>query len=237
MSSYAMLTKSGKNFYHVASAFQKCVRRGMEHEALWYGTELYESNYEEYAWFRMRVMASEDVGLANPNLAVQIQALYTIFMDLKKKKNAHCPEKLQFTNALLLLIRSPKSRLVDNKLCHYFFLRHTMPEPEFPDFTFDMHTREGKALGRANDYFFEESAKITNENLALVPDEYEYRDKIWELYKIEDAIAARNKANGVKPAETPKAEDGLTTYRKKPEDIVSQTGPVTPTLFDNNKDE
>ena len=75
MAKYEMRLNSGMNFYHVASAYQKCVRRGMEHEALWFGTELYMSGYEEYAWFRLRVMVSEDIGLANPTLPAQVDAL------------------------------------------------------------------------------------------------------------------------------------------------------------------
>lgn len=212
--SYQMQTKSGLNFFHISSAFQKCIRRGMEHEAMWFGTELYISGYEEYAWFRLRVICSEDVGLANPNLIVQVNALYQTYLDFKKKKNAHGPEKLPFANALLLVIRSAKSRLVDNKLCYYFFLRDTMEQPALPDFTFDMHTIEGKKKGRGNDYFYEESAKIENFNPELVPDEYEFRDKVWELYKIEDELA--KKAKELKAA--PKVVEGLSTTRRKPEE-------------------
>lgn len=181
-----MKTASGLNFYHVSSAFQKCVRRGLEHEALWFGTELFISGYAEYAWYRIMVMASEDIGLADPQAAVVVQSLYQNYLIFKAKKTAHQPEKLPFTNALLYIIRAKKSRLVDNKLCVYFFQRHRINAPEIPDFAFDMHTVEGKRKGRGNDYFYEESAKIENDDLTLVPDEYEFRDFAWELYKEED---------------------------------------------------
>jgi replication-associated recombination protein RarA len=186
MANYEMRLNSGMNFYHVASAYQKCVRRGMEHEALWFGTELYMSGYAEYAWFRLRVMVSEDIGLANPSLPAQVDALYRTYLDFKKKKNKHQPEKLQYVHALLLAVRSKKSRLVDNKLGHYFDLRYTMETPELPDFVFDMHTIEGKRKGRGNQHFFDESAHIENAGTDLVPDEFEVRDLMMRLWNEDD---------------------------------------------------
>ena len=195
MAKYEMRLNSGMNFYHVASAYQKCVRRGMEHEALWFGTELYMSGYEEYAWFRLRVMVSEDIGLANPTLPAQVDALYRTYLDFKKKKNKHQPEKLQYVHALLLAVRSAKSRLVDNKLGHYFDLRYTMDTPELPDFVFDMHTIEGKRKGRGNQHFFDESAHIENAGLDLVPDEFEVRDLMMRLWNEDDDRRAKAKNN------------------------------------------
>lgn len=183
---YQLKTQNDLNFYHVSSAFQKCVRRGMEKEALWYGTELFISGYEEYAWFRIMVMCSEDVGLANPNLIVQIHSLHQTYSIFKKKKNKHGPERLPFMNALLLLIRSSKSRIVDNILCEQFFLRESIEQPEYPDFVFDMHTREGKRMGRGNEHFYEESAKIEGIPLELIEEEFEIRDRVRDKYLMQE---------------------------------------------------
>lgn len=97
--------KNGYNFFHVASAFQKCVRRGMEHEALYFGTELYRSGYEEYAWYRMKVMVSEDVGVANATLSVQLQALYLTWQQLKTKQHKPLTPRLPFLHAVMFLVR------------------------------------------------------------------------------------------------------------------------------------
>ena len=51
--SFQRLTKKGYDFYEVASAFQKSIRRGLLEDAMYWGIELYESSYEEYAWKRM----------------------------------------------------------------------------------------------------------------------------------------------------------------------------------------
>lgn len=186
--SYRLTTKSGIDFFTISSAFQKCVRRGLEKEVLWLGSELYISGFAEYCWYRMRVIVSEDVGLANPQLASQVQALYQTFQDFKKKKNKNEPEKLCFVHALLLIIRSPKSRLVDNLLCEYFFLRDTVEEPDFSnmDFIFDCHTQVGKKLNRGNDFFYEISGHIENIPDFILKEEFEIRDRVWNKYKQEE---------------------------------------------------
>lgn len=214
--SYKMTLKSGKCFWETSSAFQKCIRRGMEHEALYYGTEFYNSGYDEYVWKRLKIIASEDVGLANPNLVVQISSLYTIYTALKKDKGKSLPERLPLVHAIMLAVRSPKSRLVDNKLCYYFDLRDKIEEPVFPDFVYDMHTARGKALKRGNDFFFEESAKITNVPDALSKEEFEYRDMVWNLYKERDEIQKRSRV--ITPESEAKLGEGLSNKRRKLDD-------------------
>lgn len=188
--SYRLTLQSGLDFFTVSSAFQKTIRRGMEHEALWFGTELYLSGYEEYAWFRLRVIVSEDVGIANPDLPAQVQALYQTYLDFKKKKNRHSPEKLPFFHALLLVVRSPKSRLIDNLLSEYMFIRDTVEAPDLNskelDFVSDMHTILGKKLGRGLDHFYEEGGKIENCPDWLEEEEYNVRNRVWKKYQEEE---------------------------------------------------
>ncbi len=200
MASYEMKTVSGLDFYVCSSAFQKFVRRGLEHEALWYGTELYMSGYDEYVWGRIRIIVSEDIGLANPMLLAQIDSLYSTYTDLKKKKNKHQPEKLQFIHAIMLIARSPKSRLVDNKVSYYFDLRNSNPQPEIPDYVYDMHTLTGKIKGRGNDHFYEEAALINN--VGDITEEFSFRDMVWELYKEKDRLKKTPKSSNDEREET-----------------------------------
>lgn len=183
MADYQLKTKNGHCFYEVASAIQKYVRRGEEEKALYWFTELFISNYDAYAWKRIRVMVSEDVGLANPLLPLQIDALYRTYVDMKKEKNKHCPEKLPFVHAVLLLVRSPKSRIVDNLLCEYFDLRHTIATQELDDYVFCLHTIKGKIKKRGNKHFYEEAAHIEN---ATMPEEYIVRDRVAQKYYDQD---------------------------------------------------
>src|SRR5712692_7372599 len=69
-------TVGGYDFYEVLSALQKAVRRGDEKKALYWSHELYLSDYAPHLWTRLRVMASEDVGLADSSVAILVRALF-----------------------------------------------------------------------------------------------------------------------------------------------------------------
>jgi replication-associated recombination protein RarA len=58
-------TVLGYDLYEVMSAMQKSIRRGLEEDALFWGTELYLSDLADQAWSRLLVISSEDVGLAS----------------------------------------------------------------------------------------------------------------------------------------------------------------------------
>jgi replication-associated recombination protein RarA len=97
---------------------QKCIRRGMERDALFWATELDRSNFGEYVWKRLRIIATEDVGLADPQAPlVIIRALYDNWRDQRKKDDTkHAPERLSSFHAVMLLCRADKSRSVDHAL-------------------------------------------------------------------------------------------------------------------------
>ncbi|WP_226591626.1 hypothetical protein [Microseira wollei] len=98
-------TTNGYNFSEVASAFQKSIRRGIEAEALYWGTELDQSGYGEYVWKRMRIIVSEDIGLAEPMLPAVIWSLYQMWVAHRQKKDEkHHPERLFLIHGILLLV-------------------------------------------------------------------------------------------------------------------------------------
>src|SRR5690606_7436177 len=111
---YQSMTKQGHQLFEVASALQKSIRRGLEEEAMYWAVELFNSGFGEYLWKRLRIITSEDVGLAEPMMPATIEALYRAYVDQAKKKDEkHAPERLYVTHAVLLLCRAQKSRLVD----------------------------------------------------------------------------------------------------------------------------
>lgn len=185
----SFFTKDGSNFFHVSSAFQKSIRRCDEHRALYYATELDLSGEIDYVWYRLFVMASEDIGMADSYIPGRLKALHDIYLFLKAKNNKHKPERLPFVNAVILMARAKKSRLVDNKLCLYYDLRDTIPKPEYIDAVFDMHTKEGRAKNRGNDHFYIHSAAIANYDPARVPDEFSVRNYVWNQYRKKDGLA------------------------------------------------
>lgn len=172
MTDFIPKTVNNYDFWEASSAFQKAIRRCDEDEALFWAVEFYDGGgaLTTYAWNRMFVMLSEDIGLANPQLPQQIWSLYNIFQYFKAKKNKHEPEKLHFIHAVLLLVRSPKSRLVDWGLIAAFKKHDT--SREIPDYALDKHTRRGKAKGRGFKHFFAEGCNLNQHVKQDREDEY-----------------------------------------------------------------
>jgi replication-associated recombination protein RarA len=168
---HKIITKNGYDFFECSSAFQKSIRRGMEDEALFWMAEFSLSNFSEYVWKRIRIISSEDVGLAEPNISSEIMALYDLYKEqLKKKDEKHYPERLFMVHAVILLCRAKKSRLVDWQTC-YVFGCHQNRLRVVPEFAFDKHTEKGKKMGRGFAHFLEEGCKLENE--VILPGEIE----------------------------------------------------------------
>ena len=66
-------TVGGHLVGEVTSALQKEIQRGHEREALHWATELALTGYTNYVWKRLRIIASEDVGLGEPMMAVLVR--------------------------------------------------------------------------------------------------------------------------------------------------------------------
>jgi replication-associated recombination protein RarA len=159
----------GYSLGEVASALQKSIRRCDEEGALFWATELDLSGYGEYCWKRLRIITSEDVGLAEPGMPANIQALYQAWSDQRKKKDErHGPERLFLVHAVILLARAKKSRMVDHALIAYYEAER--PTRSIPDCALDKHTIAGKRLGRGHEHFWTEGAKV--ENAAQIEDPY-----------------------------------------------------------------
>lgn len=158
----------------VASALQKSIRRGLEGDALFWATELDISGFGEYAWKRLKIVASEDVGLADPLAAVAVQSLYQSWKEQRSKRDAkHEPERLFFVHAVLLLARARKSRMVDHALISFYEGDRAEIRHDVPDYALDKHTAAGRKLRRGHAHFWDEGAKV--ENAAPLADPYRER--------------------------------------------------------------
>lgn len=172
MGQFQLKTKNGYDFFEVASAFQKAIRRCDEKQAMFWAVELYEDGKHAYAWKRMIIMASEDVGLGDPYVITIIMALKQSFDHLFSLKEKGKPEKLPFTQAVLQLAKCKKSRYVDIAISVYWDANKSL-RAEMPDYVFDMHTRKGKAMNRGLQHFYEVAAHINNANKMHNEDEME----------------------------------------------------------------
>src|SRR4051794_35785234 len=79
-----MTTPHGHQCGEVTSAMQKSIRRGMERDALYFAAELELAGFGNYVWKRLRIIASEDVGLADPGACLVVRALYENWLEQRK---------------------------------------------------------------------------------------------------------------------------------------------------------
>jgi replication-associated recombination protein RarA len=185
----------GYSPYDLVSALQKDIRRGNEYEALFWAVKL-ESLGEKKVretWNRLKVIASEDVGPANPIMPLVIETLEKQYYDAKKRQSD--AYRLFLTNAIVILARSEKSRIVDDLLnLVYGEILHEDKKLPLPDYTFCGHTSRGKRLGRGVEYFFTEATKLSNEAF-----ENPYKDKAKQIIEKYGRLPSEFKKK--KPAE------------------------------------
>ncbi|CAB4198332.1 MgsA AAA+ ATPase C-terminal [uncultured Caudovirales phage] len=137
----------------VVSALQKCIRRSDADGALYWAFELEKSGFGNWAWKRIRVICSEDVGPTVPGMAADIRALYENWKQADKKDES---KVLFIAHAVIALCNAPKSRVVDWACWHHG--NDHVERKEIPDEAKDRHTMDGRRLGRGWQHFFEEGS-------------------------------------------------------------------------------
>jgi len=163
-------TPAGHLCGEAASALQKSIRRGEEREALYWASELDLAGFGNYVWKRLRIIASEDVGLASTETVIAVRVLYENWREEVKKTKPPYEGfvRIFLVHTVCLLCRAPKSRMLDHALIVTYAGER---EPlEVPDHALDMHTAKGRRLGRGAQHFLAEGAKLANE--ADVDDPY-----------------------------------------------------------------
>jgi hypothetical protein len=159
---WSIKTKHGYHADEVISALQKTIRRGDSDGATWWAHEANTSGLGAWVWRRLFIIASEDVGLAEPNAPAVIGGLWTasqvLFAHQKKPiagEHVQYPW-LQLLQATWYLARCPKNREVAD-LCGVLDFRVQRGEfRPIPDFCLDMHTARGRGMGRGSVHFEDE---------------------------------------------------------------------------------
>lgn len=155
-----IITKNGYKADEVISALQKSIRRGWETPAVYFAYELYSSGYAEWCWKRLRIISSEDIGLAEPGISTEIWSLYQMHKEAaKNKEDKGEPQRLFLVHAVLLLCRAKKSRLVDWTLIVQAE-QHDKMLMDVPDVALDKHTGRGRSMGRGFGHFFDEGTQL-----------------------------------------------------------------------------
>jgi replication-associated recombination protein RarA len=163
-----MHTPGGYLCGEVASALQKAIRRGHEREALFWASELDLAGYGNYVWKRLRIIASEDVGLADADAVIATRVLYDNWLEAKKAKNEDAMP-LFLVHAVLVLARAAKSGIAVHAWMTFYEGDRAAMGMRIPDHALDMHTARGRRMGRGKQHFLEEAGRLEGETL---PDPY-----------------------------------------------------------------
>jgi hypothetical protein len=150
----------------VRSALGKAIRRGDEHAACWWALQLIRHDWCRYLWNALRVIVSEDVGVACPEAAVWIDALAS-----NAEKGTDGFKKKMFVGicemqAIVLLCRAPKCHTAVNALltCAKMWRqveRGEIEPPPIPDYAIDSHTRRGRTLKVPKSVWWLESVQLS----------------------------------------------------------------------------
>jgi len=199
-------TDRGYDYFELLSALQKDLRRGNEYEAMFWAVELESFNLTAL-WNRLNVIASEDVGVANPVMPFVIETLERKYYDARKRDSS--ADRLFLSNAILNLSRSRKTRVADDSLVVvYGEILLDEKRLNIPDYALDMHTKRGKALGRGLEHFYTVANKLSNEDIdnPYTEKAKEIREKILERFgtlelefEKENKIDKNHKQNSFKP--------------------------------------
>jgi replication-associated recombination protein RarA len=187
-------TRNGLDPFVCLSALQKCIRRGMEREAMQFAVELMHTskNFHGMTCKRLEVIAHEDIDTqANPMIVPFVatavaQAMKWYDSDVTKLGKS----RMAIGNAIRLMCRAAKSREGDHFAAATGWaaiLENFVPV--IPDWALDQHTTEGKRMGRGVDHFRSEGTK-------LVPPPTGDDPYIEEAYRLWALKAKRPKATG-----------------------------------------
>lgn len=172
-------TQRGYDFYEVASALQKSIRRGDVRLAGYMALELFPQ-YSEYCWKRLLTISAEDCyGVVTK----EVMALYEAFHIINKgKKGTELKGRVFISKAVILLCQTKHNRDAD-LLSNYVYdkkyditdeqieelFEEVRKEPmEIPEYVFDVHTRRGKAMGKTKkDFFIEEEKALKNKQMSI----------------------------------------------------------------------
>lgn len=169
-----LITQRGYDFYEVASALQKSIRRGDVKIAGYMALELFPK-YSEYCWKRLLTISAEDCdGLVTK----EIKALYDSFHIINKgKKGNELKGRIFISKAVIILCRTchnrdadllqnyvyDKKALIDDNLINSYFEEVRKEGISIPEYVYDVHTWKGKKQGKTKeDFFVEEQKGLSN---------------------------------------------------------------------------
>lgn len=154
------------------SALQKCVRQGLTENAMYHALKLADRSWW-VCWRRLSVIADEDVGQGWAIVAVDV--LFRKFLAMKrhrKEKELSWDMKRCVVLASKILAEAPKDRRSDEFLELLDWIEKRPEDKQLkeiehelayiPDEAYDMHTIQGRKMGRGLLYWYEKSSETVN---------------------------------------------------------------------------
>ena len=181
-------TKHQYNDDEVKSVIQKAIRRGDEEGSLFFALETALEGRSSFEWLRnrLKIIAYEDIGLANPELVLQVSHAVDDMDFLYESNNEEWETSLAYI--ILLLCRSPKSRITDHFKVYVKSCWDDASgkfEAHIPDYALDYHTSKGNELGRTAhsrtgvDHFIKAGEKLVNESIEIKDIYKKKAHKVW----------------------------------------------------------
>lgn len=189
-------TRHGLDPLVCLSALQKCIRRGLEREAMEFACELLNTSILPKDRFckmvtkRLEIISHEDIDTqAQPHIIPFVRAACEQAREWHdEKKLGHA--RMAIGNAIRLMCRAQKSREGDHFQAAVGLANERAPSgPIIPDWAYDKHTREGLLRGRGVAHFRTESTKLVPEARKDAYEDEAYR--VWESEEHERKARAR----------------------------------------------
>ena len=161
-----IITKRGYDFYECASALQKGIRRNDLKIAGYFGLELFMSGYKKYVWKRLLTVSAED---CDGIITTEIHNLYKSWQMINEGKKEKNKGRIFVSKAILILCKWYKNRDADHLQCLVYDKKKGITDEEIhtyvkkldavkscyiPPYSYDVHTRKGKQMGKTKEDFF-----------------------------------------------------------------------------------
>ena len=175
-------THHGLQSLACVSAMQKCIRRGMEREAMAFAVELIHTSkaFCTMVTNRLEIISHEDIDTgAQPWIVPFVQTA------CQQARDGYDPKRLgksrmPIGNAIRMMCRAAKSREGDHFQAAVGLANEIEgKKPEIPDWAYDQHTAQGRRMGRGLKHFFEDGAKLVPQ-----PKKDAYEDEAIHLWKL-----------------------------------------------------
>ena len=174
-------TISGYPLDEVVSALQKAIRRGQMEMAVFWMYELYQGGFCKYLFRRLMTIAIEDCGAANPGVTILVNSCYQMAKNtVEMSPNINWKNVTEFYPLMAVwhLVKSQKSREVDNVGEVVLAKRKQGWLPKVPDEALDQHTKRGRQMGKKDRDFYTDGWLVANEK---VIDGNKYKKMVLEM--------------------------------------------------------